>query len=371
MTDYGLNMSSILNHTKTAKYKNKNKINLVANDLIYCTNFIFIIAILNILGFIYVYIVFREYKYLYAYEIFIFGIALSSFSKKYLSYLNSIGKMHEYYKFGIYANIVMLIICVISMTYGFGIYALGVGLVAYGLVVSIKAKKYSQPIRLMSINRDHWRIILKKFFKIFSDILKYGLASIGAFLILRGNIFVGSIYLNNVDVAEYSFSIFTLFYISIFARLPFGVVYSKICSEIENNNIKLVKKYLNRVFLFSILIYLFLVIIFYILISYNNKYQYLNISILSGLPLFLIIIMYFLELIHSISCGYINAKDDLNFYKSSLITGILCVLLCLIGMKWFNAGLLWAILSQLFAQLLYNNWFWPYNMIKDLKGKSS
>jgi hypothetical protein len=81
--------------------------------------------------------------------------------------------------------------------------------------------------------------------------------------------------------------------------------------------------------------------------------------------------MYFLELIHSISCGYINAKDDLNFYKSSLITGILCVSLCLIGMNWFNAGLLWAILSQLFSQLLYNNWFWPYNMIKDLKGKSS
>ena len=74
------------------------------------------------------------------------------------------------------------------------------------------------------------------------------------------------------------------------------------------------------------------------------------------------------ELNHTIASHYIAASNYVPFLPAAIISAILIVLLStfFVMRGW---GILGIILTQGFVQLLWNNWFWPYKVWKELYAK--
>lgn len=74
-----------------------------------------------------------------------------------------------------------------------------------------------------------------------------------------------------------------------------------------------------------------------------------------------------LENHHSIAGGILLSKNEVPFFKASLISGFLTILLLLFLLQISNLGIWAMILAPGIAQGLYQNWKWPMVVLKELE----
>jgi hypothetical protein len=73
----------------------------------------------------------------------------------------------------------------------------------------------------------------------------------------------------------------------------------------------------------------------------------------------------FFESNHSMAGSILLTRNEVPFFKASLIAGAATVVLLLLFLQFTNMGVLAMVLAPGMAQL-YNNWKWPYELIKQL-----
>ena len=83
--------------------------------------------------------------------------------------------------------------------------------------------------------------------------------------------------------------------------------------------------------------------------------------------LIFMLIIYFLESNHSIFATMITTKNEVPFAGAAIYSGLSISLLSFIFLKNTNWGVVGVLTSQFIVQLLYNNWKWPYVVLKDFK----
>ena len=93
--------------------------------------------------------------------------------------------------------------------------------------------------------------------------------------------------------------------------------------------------------------------------------------LLSSYMLVFMSIYLFLENNHSMFSGFIAAENKIPFMKSAIFSGLGVIFLTLILIHSTDIGI-WALLiAPAFIQLIYNNWKWPYTVIKKYNIKFS
>jgi len=88
--------------------------------------------------------------------------------------------------------------------------------------------------------------------------------------------------------------------------------------------------------------------------------------LLPGSYLFLMLLFSFLEQNQGIAANIFLAKNEVPFFKSNLISGVLAVLFLFLMLKYTNLGVLSLILSTGLALSLFLNWYWPMAAAKQL-----
>jgi hypothetical protein len=66
------------------------------------------------------------------------------------------------------------------------------------------------------------------------------------------------------------------------------------------------------------------------------------------------------------SGNIIVTKNEVPFYKASLISGVIIVISLLLSFKYLNFGLLTMVIIPLLVNLGYQSWKWPFEVIKDI-----
>jgi len=90
-------------------------------------------------------------------------------------------------------------------------------------------------------------------------------------------------------------------------------------------------------------------------------------ALLSPEYLYLLSLIFILQLIHSISGHFLTIEDDIPFANSSFITGLGVLVLSVIMIPLFSVyGM---IIPVLLSQAIYNNWKWPYECAKFFRRK--
>lgn len=196
--------------------------------------------------------------------------------------------------------------------------------------------------------------------------IKIGLTSLGSFMVTRSAIVIGSLHLTLNEIASYGI---TMQLIGVIAGL--ATIYTKTFQpsiaqlQVINN-----KEAIKQIYLTGQIILLVTFILggIGLLVMEGWAIEFIG-SKTKLMPTILIIvatIISFLENNHAVAGGILLTENKVPFFKASLFSGGLTILLMILIFQFTNLGLWAMILSPGIAQGLYQNWKWPIEVIKDL-----
>ncbi|MDO4725674.1 MAG: O-unit flippase-like protein [Porphyromonadaceae bacterium] len=196
--------------------------------------------------------------------------------------------------------------------------------------------------------------------------IRIGITSLGSFLVNRSSIFVGSLYLPLASIASYGVSKQVADIIVNIASVYFYTFYPKMIKSRVNGDNGLLKSLYLRSDIIYISLFVFMggiTVLFgnVILIQINS-----NTLLLQTLLLILLLFVSFLETNHSLAGSVLLTKNEVPFFRASIVSGLLTILLLFMFIH-SNFGIISLILAPGVAQLIYQNWKWPLEVKRDLK----
>ncbi len=217
---------------------------------------------------------------------------------------------------------------------------------------------------LKAANEENWKPVLQA---IYPNALKYGLTSLGGFMIQKSSIFIGSVFLTLSSIASFGISkqlidiTVAVANISVVTYLP---LITKLRVESSNQEIKRI--YLKGIFLTNAIFVLgttFIIVFGQTFLSLIKS----NTPLLDRYSLIVVVISSFIGLNSGVAGAIISTKNEIPFVKPSIYSGIATPILLLLIFKFTNLGLLGMALAPGLIDLCYQGWKWPLVVIRDLK----
>ena len=217
--------------------------------------------------------------------------------------------------------------------------------------------------KLAGYQSDHFRDIIKV---ILPNSMKLGVTGLGGILVLQASVIIGSFYVSLENLASYGITVQAVNLIASLGGIYYSTFVPKLGLMRVENNLPGIKKLYFR----SILLLLLTFVVFGMMMAFlgNSILVILKSQtfLLSRVMIFVLLIIAFLEKNHAIAGGFILSRNEVPFYKASLVAGIITVVLLFIFLKIFNLGVWAMIISPGIAQLVYQNWKWPLVVIREL-----
>lgn len=199
--------------------------------------------------------------------------------------------------------------------------------------------------------------------------VKVGLTQLGGFCVNKSAVFIGSAFLTleqmgcfgiTIQVMDVLVRCSTIYYQSISPKLAQYRAQNDICALRQN--------YLYNVLLvFSTYIVVGLGWIFFgdwALELIRSKTCFVPTGMLVAM-----LVISWLEQNHATAAGFIMADNRIPFFIPSLVSGAATILLLWIFVGPLEWGMWGLILAPGIAQIAYQNWKWPLQVIKELKSK--
>ena len=92
--------------------------------------------------------------------------------------------------------------------------------------------------------------------------------------------------------------------------------------------------------------------------------------ILSSTMIIAVGLISLLEENHGIAGGFLLSKNEVPYFKAALISGFATVILLIVFLKYFDWGIWGMILVPGLVQLVYQNWKWPLQLIKEINNNT-
>ena len=202
---------------------------------------------------------------------------------------------------------------------------------------------------------------------IYPNAVKIGLTYLGGFLVGKSAVFMGSIYLTLEDVAMYGI---TMQVMDVLARCG-SIYYQSYVPKLaqyraERNLYALRRAYRNNCLLITGT-YIVGGLLFVFLGDGALMLIHSKTSFLPTTMLIVAIVISFLEHNHATAAGFIMADNKIPFFIPSLVSGAATIILLILFLHFTNLGLWALVISPGIAQLAYQNWKWPMEVIKELR----
>lgn len=203
---------------------------------------------------------------------------------------------------------------------------------------------------------------------IYPNSIKIGLTTLGGLMVQKSSIFIGSLYLTLEEIASYGITIQFITIISIMAGIYTTTYLPQIAEyRIHHNNNAIKKIYIKgQIFLISTYLICGASLLGFgeiILDLLGSQTQLIPLTMLA-----IAIIISLLETNHSIAGSILLSKNEVPYFKASLVAGCITVLLLIFFFHYYINLRLWAlILAPGIAQALYQNWRWPIVVINELQ----
>lgn len=217
---------------------------------------------------------------------------------------------------------------------------------------------------LNSVESRPWKEIISA---ISPNAVKIGLTMLGTFVIQRSSLIIGSLYLSLDEIGSYGITIQLISVISMLAVIYPMTFQPKIAQLRIANNIKDIKiLYLKGQ---QLLLITFLVCGFVLIITGDWVMHFIGskTELLPPLVIFVILIITLLENNHAVAGNILLSKNEVPFFKASLFSGALTITLLFLFFHFTKLNIWAMILAPGIAQGIYQNWKWPYEVIKDIQ----
>ena len=186
-----------------------------------------------------------------------------------------------------------------------------------------------------------------------------------AFLVVKGGVIVGGLVLPIDALNKYLVTYTLLASLASVANEVLRINIPKMNSmQIKREKVNLRRIYLESL-LGSIALFICLAIAAIIFIDKYAQSFKLNIQLLPSNLIILLVLVLALDINHNVAASYLSTLNKMPFFKAFIISGGLNLIIA--SALSLRYGVLGIIVSQFLVQLSYNNWKWPYEVLKDLK----
>lgn len=334
---------------------------------------IFIFVLLSFCGTFYISFILKSYsgdqKVIYlSWFILCFVNTYNMYSMYYESLLLGRGFIFKSKQFTIIGQLAYLFIASILVYFNFGLISIVSSQLASVIIIRYLSKKYffdkSLKNELAKVVSDN---SLNVFRTIAPNAIKIGLTSFGGYLVNKSPVIIGSFFLPLSAIGSYGISMQIIAVINSLSGIYFNTNLPRIINYRISNNYSMLKEVFIKIELSILGTYIFGM--FGVLILGNYAFLILksNTTLLPKSIFCFAILVSMLEANHSICANILLTKNEVPFFFPSLISGILVILFMLILLKYFNSGVLGLIIGQALVQGAYQNWKWPYEVMKDFR----
>ena len=307
---------------------------------------------------------------LISWSFYMFSIVLNISFSYWNSVLKGIGAIKTYNQILIVTKSTQLVLSILFLIFGLGLIGVSVAyfvsVIVNRILQSVAYYKYSSETQKtkgkLKINYD--KEILKA---LIPNTLRTGSISISNYLIINFPIILSSYFLSLKVSGQFGFvnQIITLiimlsnsYYNTYLAKFNYLRVKNK-----YDELLSLFRKALITSYLFNfIAFFLFLLLGNFVLRIIGTDYKLLNL-----IPMLIIIIYRFLYNNQTLFTNFLATKNLIPHHKSFLTSAIVTVVVQLVLLKFFDNKLIYLLLPLLIVQLVHNNWYWVWYVIKDIK----
>lgn len=327
----------------------------------------FLLLIVGSLYLNYVIQVFDNTNLLLTWLMFALFVSLGYYVNYYTIVIRGKGKITLNNTIIVSARIVYLIFLIVSVELGYGItsmvIALGASVLCQFVISSKKYLNKDEKGELTKIKNIFFNNI--KFKTIWTNARKVGLTSVGVFLLSQAGIFLSSIFLPLEEVAQLGLVLQIFSVLVIISRVCLTTYIPKISSLWVKGDRILIKKY----FTFSQIVGYFIFVIgvgaCMLLGPFFLKLIHSQTMLPNNYVLGLYGFFYLMEITHGNCTTLISTKNEIPFYKASIISGIVGLLITIVLLE-LEFGIYSFPIGLILGSLPYNSWKWPLMVYKDL-----
>lgn len=204
------------------------------------------------------------------------------------------------------------------------------------------------------------------FKSIMPNAIKMGITSLGGFMVQKSAILIGSLYLTLPQIASYGVTVQIINVIGTIALIYHTTYLPKITQlRVLGDKNKISILYIKGKIIY---VGLFLIgaILFYFLGPFVLEFIKSNTTLVSDRVMILLLLLAFIENNIIMASNIILSKNDVPFYKASLISGFVIVLFLFLSFQHTQLGILSMVIVPLVVDILYQGWKWPLEVVKDL-----
>ena len=207
--------------------------------------------------------------------------------------------------------------------------------------------------------------VIKLFNIIWHNAQKLGLVFVGSYAISKLSLFLAGLYLSMEEIASYGLMMQLVGLISSVAMTLYFAYQPRFASlRVQNDQRQLVDS-----FSFTLIVFYFLFIVGGVSLILFGPWLLMIIKSNAMLPSIWILVFYLLitllENNHSCFATLIVTKNNIPFVIPSLLAGGLIGIGSFISLKFTALGILGLVIVQGFCQLIYNNWKWPLEVLRE------
>ena len=196
--------------------------------------------------------------------------------------------------------------------------------------------------------------------------IKIGLTSIGGYMVNKSSMVIGSLYLTLEQIASFGVTLQIITLISGISTIYLTTFQPKIASLRVLNDRMSIKSIYVKGQLFIILTFVLAGTITCYLGNWIFDFIGSKTNLIEVRLIVLGLIVAFLEINHSSAGTILLSKNEVPFFKASLISGFITIILLLGMFANFDFGILTLIIAPGITQALYQNWKWPLKVMNEL-----
>ena len=329
-----------------------------------------------VLGTFYVYTLMQDYsgnvgEVYIAWGILVLINSYNLYTLYYEALLNGRGEIKRVHQIILVGNVVYILFAIVLILFGGGLVAIVASQAVSVLLVRFLSKKafYTRSIieGLSVADDSNYKDIL---YAITPNAIKVGLTSLGGFIINKSSLFIGSLFVSLETMGSYGITLQLLVVIGMMAGIVTRVYMPKVFQWRVEERLDLIKQ---KFYLSSAVMFLVFALSGIVIVLYGDWMLSLlksNTTLLPTSLLILIFVQHYLEYNHSNAAQYLLSRNEVPFFKASLISAGCVLLLLGVFVVWLDMGMLGMILAPMIVQGVYQNWKWPLEVVRELRIKN-
>jgi O-antigen/teichoic acid export membrane protein len=219
---------------------------------------------------------------------------------------------------------------------------------------------------LDGITSGHSQKEFNKLFKtVWYNAWRFGLVSLGAFMITQSNTLICSYFFGLENTSKYGLSLQVFGVIGAFASVVLNSSLPMLNETSLLGDKDKAKKIISVAMCTSWISYLVAATVVVLWGPALLKILGAKASMLDIKVLILMAVYLFLEFNHSMFANIISTHNQIPFTKAAIISGVAIVAISLSMASFTNFGITGLLLTQSVVQLSYNNWKWPWSVKKE------